>query len=144
MTKKQIFTLPQLYTEEELHPKLIQMYANIKITLIECITNNPVEFNFMNDFGLTQNQRIDINYSLNDELIKITNNKFNGWINFVKNTVISSIESSLNSLKKLNKINNFTPEEMVEYIYNIIVYDIDDFEHSPCLSDDLLKDITFN
>ena len=29
---------------------------------------------------------------------------------------------------------------MVEYIYNIIVYDIDDFEHSPCLSDDLLKD----
>ena len=41
----------------------------------------------------------------------------------------------------LGKINNFTPEEMVEFIYNIIVYQIDDFEHSPCLGEDLLKDI---
>ena len=140
MTKKTIFTLPQIYEIEELNIKLVEMYDNIKITLNDCIINNPVEFGFMQNFGLTPNQMIEINYSLDKELNKLTNNKYNGWCNHIQFTIVNSIAGSLESLRKLNKINNFTPEEMVNFIYNIIVYQIDDFQHSPCLSNDLLKD----
>jgi hypothetical protein len=73
----------------------------------------------------------------------LTNNKFLGWCNYIQFTIINNIDASLNSLKKINKINNFTPVEMVDFIYNIIFYLIDDFEHSPCLSEDLLKDINY-
>jgi hypothetical protein len=140
MSKKNIYTLPKLHTREELNELLNEMYNNIRIGLIEDIII-PVEFNFMKDFGLTPNQRIGIYYMLDKELNKLTNNKYSGWISYVENTIISSIESSLNSIRKLGKINIFSSEEMVEFIYNIIVYQIDDFEHSPCISEDLLIDL---
>lgn len=141
MTKKTIFTLPKIYEREELNIKLVEMYDNIKITLNDCIINNPVEFGFMEAFGLTPNQRIELNYSFEKELNKLTNNKFIGWCNHIQFTLINNIDASLNSLKKINKINNFTSVEMVDFIYNIIVYQIDDFEHYHGLSQDLLKDI---
>jgi hypothetical protein len=141
MSKKIIYTLPKLYESEELNIKLAQLYDNIKITLVECIINDPFEFGFMKDFGLTPRQQVAINYSLDKQLNELTNNKYNRWCDHINFMIINGIEGSLSSLQKLNKINNFTPEEMVDFIYNNIVYQIDDFEHSPCLSEDLLKDI---
>ena len=133
MSKKNIYTLPKLYTRVQLNELLNQMYNNIRIDLIEIIINNPVEFGFMKDFGLTPNQRIELYCIIEKELNKLTNNKYNGWISYVENTIMSSIESSLNSIQKLGKINNFSAEEMVDFIYNIIVYQIDNY-----ISQDLL------
>jgi len=140
MTKKMIYSLPKLYNREQLNIILNVIYNDIKQVLIDCIVNNPVEFEFMKNFGLTPNQRIEITSELSKQLEKITNNHFNGWCDTINFNIINSISGALSSLQKMNKINNFTPDEMVEFIYNLIVYQIDDFEHSPCISDDLLID----
>jgi hypothetical protein len=136
MAIKNIYTLPKLYTTEQLNEFLNQMYNNIRINLIENIINKPVEFGFMKDFGLTPNQRIEMVSLLETELNKITNNKYNDWNTHVINIVISSIISSLNSIQKLGKINIFSPEEMVDFIYYIIVYQIHNL-----ISEDLLIDL---
>jgi hypothetical protein len=141
MTKKMIYSLPKLYNREQLNIILNVIYNDIKQVLIDCIVNNPVEFEFMKNFGLTPNQRIEITSELSKQLEKITNNHFNGWCDTINFNIINSISGALSSLQKMNKINNFTPDEMVDFVYNIIVYQIDDFEHSPCISDDLLIDI---
>ena len=130
--------LPKLYKEEDLEPLLNEMYKNIKETLVKCIINDKFEFKYMESFGLTPRQRIDINYILNSELNKLTNNEYEEWCNNIHFHITNSIASSLNSLVLLKKIEDFSPEEMVEFIYNIIVYQINDFQHSPCISEDLL------
>jgi len=132
--------LPKLYKEEDLEPLLNEMYKNIKETLVKCIINDIFEFKYMESFGLTPRQRIDINYILNSELNKLTNNEYEEWCNNIHFHIINSIASSLNSLVLLKKIEDFSPEEMVDFIYNIIVYQINDFQHSPCISEDLLID----
>lgn len=130
--------LPKLYKEEDLEPLLNKMYKNIKETLVKCIINDKFEFKYMESFGLTPRQRIDINYILNSELNKLTNNEYEEWCNNIHFHITNSIASSLNSLVLLKKIKDYSPEEMVDFIYNIIVYQINDFQHSPCISEDLL------
>ena len=132
--------LPKLYKEEDLEPLLNEMYKNIKETLVKCIINDKFEFKYMESFGLTPRQRIDINYILNNKLNKLTNNEYEEWCNNIHFHITNCIASSLNSLVLLKKIEDFSPEEMVDFIYNIIVFQINDFQHSPCISEDLLID----
>ncbi len=44
----------------------------------------------------------------------------------------------LDSLIKIERINNFTAEEYTELIYNSIIYQLDNDEHSPNLLQDIV------
>ena len=88
MTKKMIYSLPKLYNREQLNIILNVIYNDIKQVLIDCIVNNPVEFEFMKNFGLTPNQRIEITSELSKQLEKITNNHFNGWCDTINFNII--------------------------------------------------------
>jgi len=132
---------PKLYQDEELNELLKQMFIKIKEILVNCIIDDEFEFKFMEEYGLTPRQQCSLEEILQKEFNKLTNNKFDSWCNNTIFHIVNGVHGALTSLLKLGKIEEFTPEEMVEFIYNIIVYQIDDFEHSPCISDDLLIDI---
>jgi hypothetical protein len=129
---------PKLYKDEELNERLKQMFIKIKETLINCIIDDEFEFKFMEVYGLTSRQQISIEEILEKEFNKLTNNKFDSWCNNTIFHIVNGVHGALISLLRLEKIEEFTPEEMVDFIYNIIIYQIGDDNHSPSISEDLL------
>jgi hypothetical protein len=114
------------------------MYDNIKKVIFECIVEDEVEYQYMNKFGLTPRQDLNISPVLYNELNKFTENKCIEWCDKTSFNIMLGIAGFLDSLIKIERINNFTAEEYTELIYNSIIYQLDNDEHSPNLLQDIV------
>jgi hypothetical protein len=91
----------------------------------------------MSKFGLTPRQKLNISPVLYDELNKFTENKCVEWCDKTSFNIILGVEGFLDGLVKIKRINDFTAEEYNELIYNTIIYQLDNGEHSPSLLEDI-------
>jgi hypothetical protein len=114
------------------------MYDNIKKVIFECIVEDEVEYQYMNKFGLTPRQNLNISPVLHNELNKFTENKCVEWCNKTSFNIMLGVAGFLDSLIKIERINNFTAEEYTELIYNSIIYQLDNDDHSPNLLQDIV------
>jgi len=82
---------------------------------------------------------VDIEEILKKELNKFSENQCNEWCSTTTTYIIWSLRGFFDSLIKINKINDFTAEEIVVLIYNTIIYQLDNDGHSPYLLEDIVK-----
>jgi len=113
------------------------MYENIKKNIIACIVEDEVEYQYMSKFGLTPRQKLNISPVLHDELNKFTENKCVEWCDKTSFNIMLGIAGFLDGLIKIKRINDFTAEEYTELIYNSIIYQLGNDEHSPALLEDI-------
>lgn len=125
--------------EEEYNRKKTIMYKNIKETIINCVVTDTFEYKHMNYYGLTPRQAVHIEEILKNELNTFSENQCNEWCSTTTTYIIWSLRGFFDSLIKINKINDFTAEEIVVLIYNTIIYQLDNDGHSPYLLEDIVK-----
>ena len=123
--------------EEDYLNKRNKMYNNIKKNIIECIINNKKEFDAMKYQGLTSGQDLAISFLLTKELKKLTENKCDNWCEEITFNIMIGINSFLDGLVKIKRMNNFTSEEIANLIYNSILYQLDNDEIDPYLLYDI-------
>ncbi len=133
--------LPEIHfqNKEEYIIKRDLMYENIKKTIDEWVVTDTFEYEHMDYQGLTSRQKINIGYTLIEELKKFTNNMYNDWCDEIVFYIIHGLKGFLDGLVKINKITNFTAEELSILIYNSIIYQLDNDEHSPTILEDIVK-----
>jgi hypothetical protein len=101
------------------------MYNNIKKIIFDCIVEDEFEYRHMSNLGLTPRQKLEISPVIYNELNKFTENKCVEWCDKTSIYIMLGIEGFLDGLIKIKRINDFTPEEYVELIYNTIIYQLD-------------------
>jgi hypothetical protein len=114
------------------------MYNNIKKIIFDCIVKDEFEYRHMSNLGLTPRQNLEISQVLHNELNKFTENKCVEWCDKTSFNIMLGIAGFLDGLIKIKRINDFTAEEYTELIYNSIIYQLDNNEHSPNLLEDIL------
>jgi hypothetical protein len=92
----------------------------------------------MSNLGLTPRQKINISPVLHNELNKFTENKCVEWCDKSSFNIMLGIAGFLDGLIKIKRINDFTAEEYTELIYNSIIYQLGNDEHSPALLEDIV------
>ena len=114
-------------------------YQIIKNGLEQWIIDDNFEYCYMIEFGLTSRQRLNITYYIEKALNLITKENSKEWSENVANTITYGIEGFFNAFIKIGNwesiYSRLTPETMVELIYNNIIWQLDDEEHSPCILD---------
>ena len=101
------------------------IYDNIKKIIFDSIIEDEFEYIHMSDLGLTPRQKLEISPVIYNELNKFTENKCVEWCDKISIYIMLGIEGFLDGLIKIKRINDFTPEEYVELIYNTIIYQLD-------------------
>ena len=71
-------------------------------------------------------QRFQIYNYLYKELNNLTENKNNKWCEDVSWNIIFSVDSSIQSLVNIDKIDDFTLEELADFIYNNIIWQLEE------------------
>jgi hypothetical protein len=114
------------------------MYYNIKKIIFDCIVEDEFEYRHMSHLGLTPRQKLNILPVLHNELNKFTENKCVEWCDKSSFNIMLGIAGFLDGLIKIKRINDFTAEEYTELIYNSIIYQLGNDEHSPALLEDIV------
>ena len=122
-------SLPKIIfnSKTEFLSKRNKMYDNIKQCIDDWVINDTIEYNAMTslDMGLTPRQNIHISQTLTDELKSFTENKCDEWCNEISFHIMVGIASFLDGLLKIDRLDDFSPEECTELIYNSITYQLD-------------------
>ena len=111
------------------------MFATIKETVNEIIEDSDSETIYF--MGFTPVYKSQLEYTLYIELNKLNNNQYQIWCKNITYNIIFSIESSINALIHINKIDKFTMEEIGEFIYKNIVWQLGDGTNNEAILDDI-------
>lgn len=124
-----------LYTnKEDWKLAKIKMFNEIK---------NYLEFewiHFINKYNfnlLLVEQVYQIGFILFKSLNSLTNNKHIKWCKNTSHNIITGIEVSIFMLLKLNKLRCFNPTELILFIYNSIIYLLDEDQQDPSILSDI-------
>lgn len=112
------------------------MYYNIKKKIIACIDTDEKYYSIC-IYGISSTLDLTISGVLDNELNKFTENKCIKWCDEISIYIMLGIRGFFDSLIKIKRINDFTAGEYVELIYNTIIYQLDNDEHSPSLLEDI-------
>lgn len=110
-------------TKEEYEVAKDEMFKNIKKCIKECL-DDDFEYNFMSRLksGLTPRNEMSIEYVIEEELNKFTKNQDKDYSCQLAWTIVHSINGMISSLNKLDKLDEFTKEEIIDLIYSTIEY----------------------
>ena len=111
------------------------MFATIKETVNEIIEDGESETIYF--IGFTSVYKSQLEYIIYIELNKLTNNQYQIWCKNITYNIIFSIESAINALIHINKIDKFTMEEIGEFIYKNIVWQLGDGTNNEAILDDI-------
>ena len=114
------------------------MYDNIKKIIFDCIVEDKFEYRHMSNLGLTPRQNLEISQVLHNELNNFIENKCVEWCDKTSFNIMLGVAGFLDGLIKIKRINDFTAEEYTELIYNSIIYQLGNDEHSPALLEDIV------
>ena len=116
-----------------------EAYAIIKQGCDEWIIDDTFEYEHMFYQGLTSRQELNLPYYIEQALNLITKNQNKGWCNKVSQEIIYSIRGVLNQLVYAgfweNIYSESTPISMSKFIYDNIVWQLDDGNHAPSILD---------
>jgi len=111
------------------------MFATIKETVNEIIEDSESETIYF--MGFTSVYKSQLEYIIYIELNKLTNNQYQIWCKNITYNIIFSIESAINALIYINKIDKFTMEEIGEFIYKNIVWQLGDGTNNEAILDNI-------
>ena len=115
---------PLKFINNEIFEEAIKnMFENIKNIVFEHIIEDYD--NIIYD-GISNIIRIYFNDTIYRELNEITNYKYFTWCSNNSCDIVSSIEASIKGLIKTNKISYFTDNELADFIYQSIKWQIYD------------------
>ena len=123
--KKEIIKTPKILFDNDVdfRTKKDQIFNNIKEGCDLCILDNQW-------YDLFKDLDVDSNHTLSkiisDELKKITNNEHNDWCFNISSNILDGISSIIQSLFKINKFEDFTINELNNFIFEYIVFMLDD------------------
>ena len=116
-----------------------EAYAIIKQGCDKWIIEDTFEYDHMSYQGLTSRQDLNLPYYIKQALDLITKNQNKEWCDKVSQEIIYSIRGVLNQLVDAgfweNIYSESTPISMSKFIYDNIVWQLDDGNHYPCILD---------
>lgn len=126
---------------EEYETKKREAYQIIKNGLDEWIIKDNFEYEHMSWMGLTTRQGMNIPNYISQALNLITKGNHIEWSKEVSYQIIYGIEGFIKGFIKINKwdliYSQLDSNTMAKLIYNNIIWQLDDDEHSPCILDDI-------
>ena len=118
-----------------------EAYQIIKNGLDKWIIENNFEYQHMATMGLTPRQRINIEYYIEQALNLITKENNKEWPRMTSHDIMYGIEGFLNGFIQTGNwdliYSQLDPETMSYLIYNNIIWQLDNGEHSPCILDEI-------
>ena len=112
--------------KEDLDIKINTCLENIKKQIEYIIVDDYEEYINIVYFGITSLLTIYLENTIFTELYKITNKKYYEWCYDTSYNIVFSVNSIIQSLHENNKINDFNDEELSNYIYTYIKYQLYD------------------
>jgi len=122
---------------EEWETKKEEAYQIIKNGLTKWIVDDTFEYEFMAQMGLTPRQRNAIPYYIEQALNLITKENNKEWVEKISDDIVYGIAGSINGIIEVGIWDVMTPENMLNFIYNNIIWQLGDDSHSPCIVDDI-------
>lgn len=126
---------------EEWETKKKEAYLIIKNGLNECIIEDNFEYQHMAYQGLTSRQQIYISEYIEEALKIITKGNNEEWTKKISYDIIYGIEGFLNGFIETGIweliYSQLEPETMSNLIYNNIIWQLGNGEHSPCILEDI-------
>ena len=108
--------------KEDLDIKINICFENIKKQLNYIIVDDYDQYSNIVYFGITSVLTVYLENTIFTELYKLTNKKYHQWCSDISYNIVVSIDSIIQSLYENNKINDFNNEELSNYIYTYIKY----------------------
>jgi hypothetical protein len=139
--QKEIYELKKIINTPKIFFENNKLWENKKEEMYETIKN--IIYEFEDDYenivytGLSSVQRININHVLFDELNKLTEYKYSSWCNIKAYDIVYGVDSAIQALIYVDKINNFRDSEISEFIYKNIIWQLGDNSHYPSILDDI-------
>ena len=116
-----------------------EAYAIIKQGCDKWIIEDTFEYEHMSYQGLTSRQDLNLPYYIEKALNLITKNQNKEWSMKISSEIIYSIRGVLNQLIDAgfweNIYSEYTPNLMSKFIYDNIIWQLDDGNHIPCILD---------
>ena len=126
---------------EEWETKKKEAYQIIKNGLNKWIIEDNFEYQHMSSQGLTSRQQMNIPYYIEQALKIITKENNKEWVEKISYDIIYGIEGFLNGFIKTGNwdliYSQLDSETMSNLIYNNIIWQLDNGEHSPCILEDI-------